>query len=152
MDVIVDQDNGRQGDISEWVATFGDLWAGGRSNLDRLVGILSPDVRLSAPGLRSTQGRSACRESFRKTFDLLPDLRGYVLRWSASGDVVFIEMTFRAAIGGRPFEWHNVDRLLFREGLAVDRRAFYDTGRIRRAFLKRPSGWMHLLRRIASGL
>ena len=140
-----------EGGISEWVATFAQLWAGGQSNVEKFMELFSPDVRLIAPGLRPTKGREAGLAAFRRTFHVLPDLTAEVLRWSATGDVLFIEMTFKATIGGRITEWRNVDRFLFRNGLAVERVAFYNPGKIRRAFLSSPSGWMQLLRRLKGG-
>jgi limonene-1,2-epoxide hydrolase len=91
---------------------------------------MSPEIQLSAPGLRTTRGWSACQEVFRRTFEVLPDLTARVHRWSADGETLFIEMTFRATIGGRLVEWDNVDRFLFRDGRAVERVAYFDPTRI----------------------
>ena len=73
-------------------------------------------------------------------------------RWSASDDVLFIEMTFRATIGGRIVEWPNVDRFLFADGRAVERVAYFDPLRVRRALLGSLRGWLQIGRRIRSGL
>ncbi len=152
MNVFVNTKTGQTGNYADWVAAFTELWRGGRSKADRFTDIMGPDIRLIAPGLRSTKGREAGTVAFERAFDVLPDLTAKVLRWSASGDTLFIEMTFSATIGGKMIEWHNVDRFLFRDGWAVERVAFFNPAKMRRAFLSSPSGWLQLMRRIRSGL
>lgn len=147
MNVVIHTPTGETGDISVWVARFSEGWAGGSPYTDWLVNLLSPDVHLVAPGLRSTRGREAALSAFRRTFEVLPDLTAQVDRWSASGDALFLEMTFRATIGGKPLAWHAVDRVLFRDGQAVERIAFFNPLKVRRAFLRNPAGWLQLLHR-----
>ncbi|MGI9452149.1 MAG: nuclear transport factor 2 family protein, partial [Geminicoccaceae bacterium] len=84
-------------------------------------------------------------------FRAMPDLRADVQRWSANDDVLFIEMSFFATIGGRVITWRNVDRFLFRNGVAVERTAFFDPARVQRAFLANPRGWFQLAR-LRSGI
>jgi len=55
-------------------------------------------------------------------------------------------MTFSATLGRRRVEWRNVDRFVLRDGLAVERVAFFDRSRVRRALLSSPRGWRQLLR------
>jgi hypothetical protein len=143
---IIDNRTGRSGTYDEWVAVFTELWAGGRSELDRFMSLLSPDVRLIAPILRSTTGWDAGREAFRRAFDVFPDLTASVHRWSASGDTLFIEMTFRATVGRRVFEWSNVDRFLFRESRAVERVAYFNPLELLRALARSPRGWVQAVR------
>ena len=152
MKVFVDAARGIQGDYADWVAAFSNLWRGGRSNEQRFMDLMGSEIVLSAPGLRPTKGRAAGSEAFRRTFVVLPDLTADVHRWSATGDVLFIEMTFHATIGGRMVHWRNVDRFLFADGYAIERLAYFDPSRLRRAFLRRPSGWLQLLQRATSGL
>lgn len=144
--VVINTRTGATGSYAEWVAEFAERWAGGRKNLDRFMDLLSPDIRLIAPGLRPTQGWDACHKAFQRTFEILPDLTAEVTRWSASGDVLFIEMTFAATVGRKKLRWNNVDRLLFREGRAIERVAYFDPSRVRRAFLRSPRGLWQLLR------
>ncbi len=152
MSIIVNTVTGQAGDYADWVQAFAELWRGGRSRRGEFMDIMSPDIQLSAPGLRTTKGRQACRQAFERTFDVLPDLTARVHRWSATGDALFIEMTFAATIGGQKIEWHNVDRFLFRDGQAIERVAYFNPVKVRRAFLRGPRGWLQLLRRIRSGL
>ncbi|HLP31101.1 MAG TPA: nuclear transport factor 2 family protein [Geothrix sp.] len=152
MKVVLHTPSGDIGDISDWVARFSEGWAAGNRCTDQLVNLLGPDVRLVAPGLRSTRGRVAALSAFRKTFEVLPDLTAQVHRWSATGEALFLEMTFRATIGGRVLEWHSVDRVLFHDGVAVERVAYFNPLKVRRAFLRSPAGWLQLIRRKLKGL
>ncbi|WP_310395596.1 nuclear transport factor 2 family protein [Hymenobacter sp.] len=134
-EVVISAESGHRGAIAEWVATFAGLWAAPAQQLDRIMDIFGADIRLVAPGYVPTVGREAGRQAFAKTLAALPDLTGQVLRWSAQGEVLFVEMTFEATIGGRRVRWHNVDRFLFREGYAVERVAYFNPTKVRLAFL-----------------
>ena len=145
-DVVVDHRTGQRGTYEDWVEAFKERWADARFNLDRFMDILGPDIILSAPGLKTTRGRDAGYQAFAKTFAALPDITGTVHRWSASGDLLFIEMTFAATIGNRRVEWHDVDRFLFRNGVAVERVAYFDPTPIRKAYLGSLAGLRQLWR------
>lgn len=152
MNIIVNTRTLEPGDYAAWVRAFTLLWQGGRAKLPEFMHIMSPDIKLMAPGLRSTTGWADCELAFKRTFDVLPDLTAEVHRWSATGDAVFIEMTFSATIGGKRIRWHNVDRFLFRDGMAIERVAFFNPAKVRKAFLANPTGWLQLWRRVRSGL
>lgn len=145
-DVILDHRTGARGSYAEWVQAFKDRWADAKANLDRFMDILGPDIVLSAPGLKTTHGREAGYQAFARTFAALPDITGTVHRWSASGDVLFIEMTFAATIGKKRVEWHDVDRFVFRDGAAAERVAYFDPSPIRKAYLGSLSGIRQLWR------
>ncbi len=145
--VVINTRTGEQGNYADWVAAFAALWADGRSSLDRFMDLLSADVRLVAPGLKSTRGRTAGLEAFRRTFEVIPDLTATVHRWSSSADVLFVEMTFHGTIGGREVRWGNVDRFVFKDQRAVERVAYFDSRKVRRAMLA-PAAWGQLLRRL----
>ena len=152
MNVLVDSRTGTLGTHADWVARFGRIWEGGRERLDDFMTLFGEHVKLSAPGLRTTEGHEACRAAFAKTFEVMPDLTARVDRWASAQDVLFIEMTFAATIGGRRIEWSGVDRFLFRDGAACERHAYFNPMKVRRAFLSGPRGWRQLLRRYRSGL
>ena len=148
MTFVVDNRSGRQVEPEEWVASFDAHWQRGRPALDQLLALLGPDIRLSAPGLRSTEGIRAATVAFEQTFVVFPDLTGRVLSWAASSSVLFIEMEFTATAGSGPIHWKNVDRFAFVNGVAVERVAFFNPRRIRKALLSSPAGWLQLLRRM----
>jgi hypothetical protein len=145
-EVVIDHRTGERGTYAQWVDAFQERWADARTNLDRFMDILDPEIVLRAPGLRTTRGREAGYRAFAGTFAALPDITGRVRRWSASGEVLFIEMTFSATIGRRQVTWHDVDRFCFRDGSAVERVAYFDSAPIRRAYLGSLAGLRQLWR------
>ena len=144
--VVINARTGATGDYSDWVGAFAELWSGGRKNLDRFLDVMSPGIRLVAPGFKPTEGWDEGYKAFGRAFEAMPDLTGEVRRWSASGDLLFVEMTFSATVGGRKVEWDNVDRFLFRDGYAVERVAYFDPTAVRKAFLSSLSGLKRLAR------
>ena len=134
----------------EWVAGFAAGWAeptDADSFADHFEPMLSEDVRLIQPQLPVTVGKRAFREQFaRPLFELLSDVRGTVESWAASGDVVFIELTIRGRVGGRPAELRTTDRVLLRDGLAVERVAYTDPLSLLRAVALAPRAWPRFAR------
>lgn len=130
-----------------FVDTFIAFWEAPAERLALFRDIASPDIVLRAPGLRSTRGIDAGIAAFERTLAAMPDLTARVHRVASSDDgALFIEMTFSATLGRRRVEWRNVDRFVLRDGLAVERVAFFDRSRVRRALLSSPRGWRQLLR------
>jgi predicted SnoaL-like aldol condensation-catalyzing enzyme len=152
MTVVLNPSTGEKGSYEDWVALFTELWQGGSTRCGDFMSIMSPDIKLIAPGLKSTRGTKACLQAFQRTFSVLPDLTAEIHRWSANGDTLFIEMTFSASVGGKTVTWSNVDRFIFRDGMAVERVAYFNPTKVRKAFLRSPRGWLQLLQRIRSGL
>lgn len=150
--VFVDAVRQVRGTYADWVAEFERKWCLGRLASDEFMDLMGPHIRLIAPGLRPTTGRSAGTEAFRRTFAVMPDLTATVGHWAQRENRLFIEMTFRATIGGRSIAWANVDRFLFVDGYAVERQAYFNPLKVRAAFLRTPAGWMQLWRRLRIGL
>jgi hypothetical protein len=139
-------DTGLRGSMADFVERFRTIWANPQQHLDHFLDFLSPDVRLIAPIVGMTTGREAGYRAFRDAFGVLPDMHGVVHGWAAAGEVLFIEMDFLATIAGRRTVWRNVDRFTFRDGLAVERRAYFDPMPLLARFARRPSGWVQLAR------
>lgn len=150
--LMIDARSGATGSVDEWMERFGELWRGGRARLDDFMSLFGPGIRLAAPGLAPTVGHAAGREAFRRTFDVFPDMVATIHGWAAGEDVMFAEMTFTATIGGRSVSWRGVDRFRIEDGVVVERLAYFNQLRIRRALLANPRGWMQLARLLASGL
>lgn len=142
--VVPDVDSRRPGGFAAFVDHFRTIWAAPQRHLDHFLDFLSPDIRLTAPIVGTTVGRADGYRAFRDAFRVLPDLTGEVTGWAAEGDRLFIEMDFTATIGGRRVVWRNVDRFSFVDGVAVERRAFFDPLPLLGAFLRHPSGWRQL--------
>lgn len=144
--LLIDAQTGRRASVAEWVAAFADLWTAGARHVDRFMDIFDPGIVLIAPGFPPSRGYAEGLAAFRRTFRAFPDLTGEVVRWSAYGDVLFVEMTFRATVGGRRLKWHNVDRFLIRDGAVVERVAYFNPSSVRRAMLSGPAGFAQMLR------
>jgi ketosteroid isomerase-like protein len=99
---------------------------------------------LIQPLMPKAVGRKACEEGFARLFRLIPDLHATVHRWSADGDIVFIEFTLAGTFGGRPIEWNAVDRFVLRDGLALERISYFDSLPVGIEMALRPRGWRQL--------
>jgi ketosteroid isomerase-like protein len=134
----------------EWVAGFAAGWAeptDADSFCDHFDAFLADEIRLVQPQLPTTVGKQAFREQFaRPLFEVLDDVRGTVESWAASGDVVFIELTIRGRVGSRPAELRTVDRVVLRDGLAVERVAYTDPLSLLGAVARSPRAWPRFAR------
>jgi ketosteroid isomerase-like protein len=99
------------------------------------------------PSVRPTVGRRAFREEFaRPLLTLVPDLHGTVESWSATGDLVYIELRLEGRIGRRPFTLHTCDRIRLRDGKAVERIAYLDPAPLLKAVALSPRSWPRFIR------
>ncbi|HEY2385788.1 MAG TPA: nuclear transport factor 2 family protein [Candidatus Binatia bacterium] len=117
---------------ADFVARFADFW---RPPVDLRVleTLLHPDSRLVAPGMPTTVGRAAGIEAFRSVFMLVPDLHIDVVRWRGGGDVVFIETIMRGTMNGHTLEIPAVDRITIRDGMVLERIAYFDAASMQAA-------------------
>jgi ketosteroid isomerase-like protein len=139
-----------------WVAGFIEGWrapAGPEAFAAHFREMLAPDVRLIQPQLPTLTGRREFEEQFvRPLFALIPDVRGEVERWAARGETLYIELTLRGSLGGRPLTWRVCDRVTLRDGLAIERESYFDPGALIAAVIRTPSVWAPFLRLRLSGL
>ncbi|MDX5365467.1 MAG: nuclear transport factor 2 family protein [Alphaproteobacteria bacterium] len=149
--VILDVRTGERGSHADWVRLFDEVWEAPRERLERLLALLSDDIVLKAPTRPPvSRGKAAGQKAFLRAFKAFPDLHARSRRWAASGNVLFIEMTFTATIAGELFSWDSVDRFIFRDGQAVERIAFFqDSTAVARRLRRHPSGWRQLFRLVA---
>jgi len=117
---------------ADFVARFADFW---RPPVDLRVleTLLHPESRLIAPGMPTTVGREAGIEAFRNVFAMVPDLHIDVVRWRGDGDVVFIETVMRGTMNGHALEIPAVDRITMRDGMVLERVAYFDAGAMQAA-------------------
>ncbi|MCC8960768.1 nuclear transport factor 2 family protein [Bradyrhizobium sp. Pear76] len=150
--VVLDVRTGEQGTLAAWAGCFAEVWDRPRERLDRLLGLLSDDIVLKAP-IRPpvSRGKQAARRGFEVALHGMPDLRADIQRWRGAGDTLFIELTFRATIGGHAIAWNNVDRITFSGGIAVERVAFFDPTIVRRAFFRNFAAFRQLRRMRTAG-
>jgi hypothetical protein len=126
-------------DPEEFVAKFADFWSD--PSPQRLPELLHPDVVLVQPLAARTVGIEAAQADFHRFLCCLPGLRGHVDRWCADGDLLFIEFRLHAPIGGSVAEWPNVNRLVLRDGKAVERVSYFNPLAILPTLLRHPSVW-----------
>jgi hypothetical protein len=141
--------------VRAWVDAFAEGWrapSDPESFAEHFIPWFDPDIRLVAPLMPTAVGIRAFRERFvRPVFIQFPDLRGSVLGWAASGDVVYIELLLVATIGRRRVEWVSVDRITLRGDKVVERIANFDPTSIVSAVARTPSVWPRFVRaRIAA--
>jgi hypothetical protein len=134
-----------------WVAHFEEGWrapAGPDALADHFIPLLDPQIRLVQPQIPTLVGYQAFREGFaRPLFRLIPDLHGEVRHWAARDGVVFIALTLRGTLGGRPVSWDVVDQVtLGPDGRARERRSYTDPTPLLLAGVTRPRAWTRLAR------
>ena len=136
-----------------FVAEFARGWQ--QPDFDRFIAHFrqwfDADVHLSQPLVPDGVGHRALTEQFRRLFVLIPDLSGVVRRWAARGDEVFIELELTGTLGRRPISWTACDRVALRDGIAVERRSYFDPTPLVFAIFRRPSAWPRFLRSAVSG-
>ncbi|WP_063823064.1 nuclear transport factor 2 family protein [Amycolatopsis regifaucium] len=102
---------------------------------------MHPDIVLTQPLTAPVRGMAAAREEFRRIWRLLPDLRVQVDRWRGDSEMVFIELRPRAHVTRDLIEWPAIDRIVLRDGKAIERMTYFDPLPLLPAILKHPSLW-----------
>ncbi|WP_369805160.1 nuclear transport factor 2 family protein [Mycobacterium sp. IS-836] len=139
----------KNSDPEEFVARFADFWS--NPSPQRLPELLHADVVLLQPLAAPMVGIHAAQADFRRIWCCLPDLRAHVDRWCGEGDLLFIEFRLHARIASSVVEWSNVNRLLLRDGRAIERVTYFDPLAILPALLRHPSIWWRWWRCRAAG-
>lgn len=131
-----------------WIQRFTENWANPQPDrwLEQYRDLLDPQVRLIQPLAPPAQGFDEFKTLFDGIFALIPDLRGKVERWSATGDEVYIELTLSGTLGGKPIAWRACDRCTMRDGLVVERESYWDPTPVLAAAALRPKAWPDLVR------
>ena len=134
---------------AEFVEFFAAGWKLGARDADgffRHFGPrMHPDTVLIQPIAPPARGPRALQELFGPLFKAVPDLHGELNRWSETADGVFIELTLRGHLGGRPLEWTVVDRIILADSLIRERRSYFDPTPLLKAVALRPRASLPLL-------
>jgi SnoaL-like domain len=140
----------------QWVAGFAEGWrspTGPDAFVEHFRQLLSPDIRLIQPQLPTVVGHDAFAEEFvRPLFALMPDLHGEVERWASRDDGLYIELTLSGTLAGRPISWRACDRLILRDGVAVERESYFDSLPLLVAVATTPRAWPRYARLRAARL
>jgi len=109
--------------------------------------VLHPEVRMIQPQLPTIVGVEQFRRGFvEPTFALLPDLHGEVEHWAIDGERLYVELRLEATLGGAPVSWTTCDRITLRDGLAIERVAYFDAGPLLRVLATHPRAWPRFVR------
>jgi len=134
-----------QTDTPTFVRRFADAWAA--PTVDGLLALTQPDATFSQPLSTTARGHDGLSNFLDELLQTIPDLRGEILSWAATGeDTVFVELKLSGTFGRRPIEWVTVDKIVLRDGLIAERVANFDGLRLLGALARRPRGWPTWLR------
>ena len=86
-------------------------------------------------------GIRAAQSEFQRIWCCLPGLNAQVDHWCGDGELVFIEFRLCARIGSTVIEWPTVNRLVLRDGKAIERVTYFDSLAILSMLLRHPSIW-----------
>jgi ketosteroid isomerase-like protein len=138
-----------QTSAAEFVEFFAEGWKFGARDADGFFRHFGPrmhtDSVLIQPIAPTVRGPQALQELFGPLFKAVPDLHGELKRWGETVDGVFIELTLRGHLGGRPVEWTVVDRIILEDGLIRQRRSYFDPAPLLKAVALRPHASLPLL-------
>ena len=141
--------NATKATAAEFVEFFAAGWTLGAGDAEGFFGHFGPRMHpqtvLTQPVAPPAQGPGALRQLFGPLFKAVPDLHGVVQRWGETCDGVFIELTLRGHLGGRPVEWTVVDRIILENGMIRERRSYFDPGPLLKAIALRPRASLPLL-------
>lgn len=127
----------------EFAARFARAWA--RPTPESLVALLHEDVRLYQPHHAAIHGKAAAQAEFTRLLGRLPGLHGIVDRAQGADDELFIE--WRMILPGpKPASIGMVDRFLLRDGLALERRVYFDQLALLVTVIRQPRLWTGFLR------
>lgn len=131
-------------EVADVARRFTDAWAA--PEVDRFVALLAPDVLLLQPVTPRIVGRDAARAEFARLLRWLPDLRGTVDHWAATGSTLLIAWRLGFTVGRKRLELRIVDRIVVRDGSIAEREAYFDPLPLLLAVLLRPRSWPGYLR------
>lgn len=105
-------------------------------------GFIDDRSEMVQPMLRDGVGAGFWHSETTRALEVMPDLRAEVLAWSGRAERLFINLRFRATVGGRPLSWDAVDLLVLRpDGSLVRRESFFDSAPVAAALARRPRAW-----------
>jgi ketosteroid isomerase-like protein len=129
-----------------FVERFAAGWAGGADGFfERFLPLMDEDVLLRQPLLPAARGHAGFRALFEPLFAAIPDLRGEVLSWTPEVDGVTIELALSGTVDGLPLAFVTRDRLVLRDGRALERHARFDPRPLLLVALRRPRVGLRLL-------
>lgn len=137
----MDHDNSANRSIAEAaVAAFADGWRSPHPHA--WDDLLAEEAELVQPLLRRRVGRHALAEEYGRLLELIPDLSGEVLRWTAEGRTVRIELRLTGTLGRLPLRLDVTDQLtLDDDGRILRRQARLDPLPAVALLARQPAAW-----------
>ena len=124
---------------ADFVDRFEEAWA--NPSAERLGALCHPEGRLVQPLEREIRGPEATAAMWKRTFGLIPDLRGEVLDWAEREGFLVIKVRLSGTLGRRRVEWITSDHIVLEDGLVKERVAYFDPLPLVAAVLRSPSVW-----------
>jgi hypothetical protein len=124
---------------ADFVQRFEETWAD--PSPERLNALLHADVRLVQPLEREIRGHAQATAAWKRSFGLIPDLRGEVLEWAERDGFLVISIRLHGTVGRRPVEWISSDHIRLEDGLVRERIAYFDPLPLVGAVLRSPGVW-----------
>lgn len=87
------------------------------------------------------RGHAGTTAMWRRTFGLIPDLRGEVVDWAERDGFLVIAIRLHGTVGRRPVEWVSSDHIRLEDGLVRERIAHFDPLPLVGAVLRSPRVW-----------
>ena len=89
---------------ADFAAFFAEGWGIGATDPERFYahfgGRMAPDARMLQPLAPERRGPDGLRDLFTPLFEVLPDLRGELVRWGPTEDGVIAELVLRSPSTG----------------------------------------------------
>lgn len=132
---------------ADFVAFFAEGWSIGATDpegfFSHFGARMTADARMLQPLAPERRGPDGLRLLFTPLFEVLPDLRGELVRWGPTEDGVIAELVLRSPSAN--LRWTSVDVIELRDGLIAARHAHFDPLPLIVALLKRPLASARLL-------
>ena len=87
------------------------------------------------------RGREQTTAMWKRIFGLMPDLRGELVDWAERDGFLVIAVRLQGTVGRRRVEWVTSDHIRLRDGLVIERIAYFDPLPLVAAVLRSPSVW-----------
>ena len=129
-----------------WLRAFAEGWAAGagpEAFIAHFREMLDPDVLLLGPQLPALRGIEAFEHRFvGPLFKLMPDVRAVVGPSAVRGETIFAQLEIAGTLrGGRRVRLNACDRIVLRDGLAIERETYFDPSPLLAALALSPRSW-----------
>jgi ketosteroid isomerase-like protein len=129
--------------VADFVRRFDTAWS--RPSPDALNELVHSDIEFIQPMEAPVHGHRDAAAFWRRLLTLIPDLRGEVISWGFRGQHVYLEFRMFGTLGGKPFEWVVLDRIVLEDGRVRQRVAYFNPMPLVLAVLARPRSWLPYL-------